>query len=378
METVQQAKVFEDLDQTHGFEVEGQRYTLQVVHAPLRERAKRKSRGVAVTIVKNEVDIIQTWLAHVLALFDQIYIVDHSSIDGTYPYLQEVSRSGNQLHLFTFAPQGFFQAEIINRLVEIAARENPQAWIFPLDADEFISISNKEDFLAGLKKASRDRVLSLKWFNSIPISLRDDGFFTFSTPCLIPPQPGGYAKLAVHAAAFQANNWRYLQGNHQVVNGLGNPVGEDLQVEFVDLFHLPIRGFSHFVLKCIQGYLAYQALPDERRDDSQSYHRRAMINKVVQMGSFDPRMIRAFIMNYGSQTYDKQEGATIAELLRTGWESGFMNIPHVLDQVRIERQMDFFELAELALRGREIPILDEFLGIFRIWRSRFELQPTSH
>lgn len=372
-----QFEVQGETDTPFEIEVEGRTFSLSRVAYPPINRWGGKSFTAAVSMVKNEADIIQAWLSHVCSLFDQVYIVDHSSSDGTYSYLRKAAQSRVDLHIFTFAHPGMFQAEIINRLVEIAAQENPQAWIFPLDADEFLSVKSREGFFAWLREMPQSRILRMKWVNSLPISLRGDEVFTFCTPCLIPSQPGEYAKLALHASTVQGKDWRFAQGNHQLWDSSGNEVGESKQVAFADLFHLPIRSFSHFVLKCIQGYLAYQTLPDERRDDSQSYHRKAMIRQVNQMGFFDPHMIRTFIVGYGRKSYTGERGRTIQRLLQEGWESGFMEVSNVPIGVGMDRELTFMDLAERALEGEEVPFLEEFLKIFKAWRSRTMLHsPT--
>jgi hypothetical protein len=361
------------IDRPFEIEVEGEKFPLERVSSPRPNRWEGKSFCVAVSMVKNEADIIPAWLSHVCSLFDQVYILDHSSLDGTYPYLLEAARSWRNLHTFTFAHQGMFQAEIINRLVEIAAEENPQAWIFPLDADEFISVEGKEDFLSQLRLIPNDRVLTLKWINTLPVVMRRDAPFTFSTPCLIPSHPGGYAKLALHAAAFQTRGWRFKQGNHHLVDRAGNIKGEEQQVAFADLFHLPIRSYAHFVLKCIQGYLAYHTLPAERKDPSQSYHRKAMIEKVNQMGRFDPRMIRTFIVDYGRKSYAGEGETSIRRLLVEGWQSGLIDVAHSPLGITMDREMDFLHLAEKSLEDKDIPLLKEFLGIFKDWQSKYAL-----
>ena len=60
-----------------------------------------------VGMVKNEVDVIDCWVDHVLSRLDVLYMVDHGSSDGTAERLQSLKdKWGEKLHLFHFCDPG--------------------------------------------------------------------------------------------------------------------------------------------------------------------------------------------------------------------------------------------------------------------------------
>ena len=54
-----------------------------------------------ISMVRNEIDIIDVWIQHQLAFHDFIFCVDHRSDDGTGNYLIEVSKKFPSLRYFT-------------------------------------------------------------------------------------------------------------------------------------------------------------------------------------------------------------------------------------------------------------------------------------
>ncbi|MBI5839228.1 MAG: class I SAM-dependent methyltransferase [Chloroflexi bacterium] len=328
----------------------------------LKKKIETELLTIAISLVKNEGDIIAAWTSHICKLFDMVYIVDHSSIDGTREFLFEMAQKENNVHLIAFEHPGYFQAEITNHLAEIAARDYPNAWIFPLDADEFLSITSKAEFLSIIQKIETDRVLQLRWRNCVPLSLSADNEFTDISPCLIPPHQGTFKKLALHSSTYLNNNYQFMQGNHELQDGSGNLINRDVLIDFADLYHVPIRSYYHFSLKCMQGNLAYNALPNERKDAGQGSHWKIMMEKVLQDGVLSPAMIRGFIAHYGEPHLVNDSGVTIYSLIDSGWVCAPLNFPH-LPLPKVSRLYKYINMAKQILEENHKP---EFENFFRI------------
>ena len=92
------------------------------------------------TMVKDEVDIIEDWILYhgTLFGFQNLYIVDNMSTDGTYEVIQKKEKNG--VHLYRHAnykEKGNIMKQLINN--------NKCTIAFPLDIDEFIVYYDKEN-----------------------------------------------------------------------------------------------------------------------------------------------------------------------------------------------------------------------------------------
>lgn len=108
--------------------------TLAGLHLP--QTDKRPGTIWAVTMVKNEVDIIEHTVRHLLQQgIDHILIADNGSTDGTFELLRGLSKS-LPIYVGTDSEVGYYQA---NKITELAkyARKHGASWIVPFDADEF-------------------------------------------------------------------------------------------------------------------------------------------------------------------------------------------------------------------------------------------------
>lgn len=107
---------------------------------------------VAVSVIKNEADIIEACIRHAATWTDAHLVLDHDSTDGTRAILARLQKEGVRIQIYTDDALGNLQQERNNHLARLAARECDADWIVPLDADEFIIGPGREEleaFLAG-------------------------------------------------------------------------------------------------------------------------------------------------------------------------------------------------------------------------------------
>jgi glycosyltransferase involved in cell wall biosynthesis len=343
----------------------------------LAEKTMDRPAAVAIALAKNEGDIIRAWMSHTCALFDMVYVVDHLSIDGTREFLLQMAEARDNIKVFSFEHPGYFQAGITNQLAEIAAHDYPDSWIFPLDADEFLSITSRAELLSRIKDVQSDWILRLHWKNCMPMCLTADKEFTFASPCLISPFRGVFNKVAIHSSAFTNKNWRFVQGNHRIKDSSGNTVVGDTQIDLVEMLHMPIRSLDHFALKCIQGYLAYDALPaayykdriwglDYRKDIMWGFHWRQMIEMVLKQEMLSPDVVRELVAHYSEPQSNSPGGVSISEMIDAGWICAPLYIAHTELPHQIHRRYKFLELAKEILSEHKNKNLQDFLNIVAI------------
>ena len=98
---------------------------------------------VAVSVVKNEADIIEAFVRHNQTCVDEHLIFDHDSTDGTREILLQLVRDGLPLRLFTGDALGKLQLSRTHHLCRLAFNEHGADWVLPLDGDELINVENR-------------------------------------------------------------------------------------------------------------------------------------------------------------------------------------------------------------------------------------------
>jgi glycosyltransferase involved in cell wall biosynthesis len=128
---------------------------------------------VAVSIVKNEADIIEAFVRHTCALVDHHLVFDHASTDGTRQILAELAREGLPLSLFTDDNLGNLQQERSNFLTRLAWADRQADWVLPLDADEILVTPDRAALERELAGCPAGRPLRVPLINYYPTSVDD-------------------------------------------------------------------------------------------------------------------------------------------------------------------------------------------------------------
>ena len=346
--------------------------SIEPLYLPDEERFHDEPTVVALALVKNEGDIISYWLSHVCALFDLVFIVDHQSTDGTREFLLEVAKSEPKIHLYSFNEPGYFQSEIMNQLAAAIVQKYPNVWLFPLDADEFINTVSRDEFLSLLDCQNPEQILLLNWRNCLPLFMNDSQGLQPNFPCLFPPHPSVYNKVALNGKTLAARNYRFMQGNHNLEDETGRLVLEGL-TPFLDLYHLPIRSTEHFALKCMQGYLGKMSLPPDRDSSGQLVHWKAMIDTVIISGYFDVNMLRKFVASYGQP--NDLVITSLYNLIDRDWKVDAFSVPIDQNIYRhsMNRKYAFRGLAQRLLESKPQYVdLQSFLRIVDENQKRME------
>lgn len=100
----------------------------------------------SISMVKNEADIIESFVRHTLRIVDVMYIMDHQSTDNTWMLLQKLKSEGLPLVLDRYMETAYSQSAITTDLMWRSVKDGADL-VVPLDADEFI-VSDVPDFTA--------------------------------------------------------------------------------------------------------------------------------------------------------------------------------------------------------------------------------------
>ena len=128
---------------------------------------------VAVSVVKNEADIIEAFVRHTRTWVDWHLVFDHASTDGTREILGELAREGLPLSLFTDDELGNLQQARSHELTRRAWQDHQADWILPLDADEIVVASDRVALERELAACPAEHPWRLPLINYYPTSVDD-------------------------------------------------------------------------------------------------------------------------------------------------------------------------------------------------------------
>ena len=133
---------------------------------------------VGLSMVRNESDVIETFIRHNLTLLDELHIVDHDSSDNTREILTLLKQEGLPIHIYHYNELEFAPERVLNHMMQhILNNDADIDYIFPLDADEFIYCPSREKLNAFLTLIPQNRVGMYIWRGYLPSSTEYDPDF---------------------------------------------------------------------------------------------------------------------------------------------------------------------------------------------------------
>lgn len=178
------------------------------------ENAEAK-RIIAITMVKNEQDIIESFVRHTLSFADELLVCDHQSTDATREILENLKAEGLPLDIRTEYRAEYAQAAFMNALLCEAAEQRQADFIIPLDADEFLLPESAGNLREKMEALSPDDVYALSWRKYVPLG-GAEGEFLLNRPLArerVYPRSG---KCIVGGAVVRRHHLSLVQGNHAV------------------------------------------------------------------------------------------------------------------------------------------------------------------
>lgn len=216
----------------------------------------------AVTMVKDEADIIAATVGHMVGQVDHVIVADNGSTDGTRDILHDLG-----VQVVDDPEVAYLQSAKMTRLAHLAGGAGAE-WIVPFDADELWTSPDGRigDVLAATGRSEGVAVVAL--WDHVPTDI--------DPPGLDPVKAMGWRwkqRAALHKVACRYRpNLVIEQGNHTARYGSGwpTPIEGLLQIR-----HFPYRSPQQFVRKARNGAAAYAAskLPETMGGHWRAYGR---------------------------------------------------------------------------------------------------------
>ena len=216
-------------------------------------------RLVAVSIVKNEADIIEPFVRHTLAWVDHHLVFDYDSTDGTREILGALQREGLPVTLFTDGAPGHLQQARSNHLTRLAAQAHGADWVLPLDADEFLTGPDRPALERSLAAAGADRPASLPLLDYCPTTADDASVIN---PVLrlrhCQAQPSRTRKIFLPGSLARDPGLITGKGSHALYRG-DDILPDHPLPDVFQLAHFALRSPQHQMLRVVRAELQRQS-----------------------------------------------------------------------------------------------------------------------
>jgi hypothetical protein len=193
-------------------------------------------------MVRDEADIVETTVRHMLTQVDVVIIADNRSVDGTRDILDSLP-----VHVLDDPEVGYYQSAKMTRLAHMARVEFDAEWVVPFDADEwwFHPAGRIGDVLADVE----EWIVTAELYDHVATGA-DSGANPVEAMQWRRQYPNPLPKVACRTAPDLVIH----QGNHGANYDTYQPVTSGLQVR-----HFPYRSPEQFARKAVNGAEAYAA-----------------------------------------------------------------------------------------------------------------------
>ena len=171
------------------------------------------NRIVAISMVKNEADIIECFVRHALTFADAMIVAEQESFDDTGRILEKLMAEGLPLTVRRIHRTGHIQEEVMNTLLSEAITALGADIVVPLDADEFLVNTDTLDSCRELLESlSRDALYPVRWRRYEPLD--SEGVFSLTRPCRRAKSDEEVIKVIVGAGVTEVRPFHLVQGQH--------------------------------------------------------------------------------------------------------------------------------------------------------------------
>lgn len=257
-------------------------------------------RLIGITMVRNEVDVIECFVRHNLATLDSLSIVDHGSFDGTSEILAKLTDEGLPLRVRYDADPAYRQSQTMTALARQALERDGADFVFALDGDEFLKAGSRPALERALAAVPAGMHAAMHWLTYVPGAFDDEtGFGPGHLWWRLKEERQSLVKVIVGRALLERPSDVIAMGNHAVISDAAWSVQPHARLveEVAALAHCPVRSRAQFEAKVIIGYLANVA--SRPRDRRLARHWRELYNELRAGKVLDDERLRETATNYG-------------------------------------------------------------------------------
>lgn len=265
----------------------------------------------SISMVKNEIDIIESFVRYNVNCFDGMIILDNGSTDNTLKILMSLKDEGLPIHVIEDDNRDFDKILKMNQLLHLAVNEYDADIIVPLDADEFILASNGGNPRKYIETLESPNYFVAKWKVYVPDFDKnaDDKFIPSKITLARDDSPRNWHtlyKVIIPREFVTDYDVKLTRGSHSLVfdpeykEVLNRVVNEDLRIA-----HFPIRSKEQTVSKVAVGWL--NAISSVEKKPNDSFHWRRIFNRLKTQEEIDDADVIAIATEFSCERDDSKK-----------------------------------------------------------------------
>ena len=263
---------------------------------------------LSISMVKNEADVIESFVRYNINIFDEMLILDNGSTDDTPKILKQLQNEGLSVVIIKDEYREFEQADKMNMLLKKAVDGFMADIVVPLDADEFLISSSGGNPRVILELMDIETFYLAKWKTYVPDFsknehkkfipskmkvVRDDKFEDFYKAIF----PKELVKNYKVELTFGNHDLTYDSKYNNIIKRI---INNELRIS-----HFPIRSKEQTISKITVGWIYSLYLPNFR--EGLNFHWKNIFDKLKE----NEEITNEDVINFAKQFALKNETSEI-------------------------------------------------------------------
>ncbi len=237
----------------------------------------------SIGMVKNEGDIIESYVRYSINMFDGMIILDNGSTDNTVKILKLLKSEGLPIFIFEDVDREYDQANKMNKLLLKAVNEFKADIVVPLDADEFLISSRQGNPRKILEKIEANTFHLIKWKTYVPDFDKNENekFIPSKITSVRDNSLEEFYKVIIPKELVKNYNVKLDMGSHDLVydSKYGKTIKRVISTD-LRIAHFPIRSKEQTFSKIAVSWIYSLSRPE--RTENQSFHQQMIFNKLKE------------------------------------------------------------------------------------------------
>lgn len=229
----------------------------------------RNIKAVMIAKVKNEADIIESFVRYHSNIFDKIVIIDNGSTDYTFEILAKLKGEGLNIKIINEGFSKFDSFRLANKYAYMVAKQEQMDFLVLMDADEFLIAPNGENPKTILNSLSQDKVYYIKWRSYIYHEVKEKSYFVPDNfEYYRDEEKESFTKLIIPVKILLDKDIIIGEGNHDFKSIHCVNTEELSELKFA---HYPVRSKEQFQKQTLLNAINIISTPEYKKHTSQHW-----------------------------------------------------------------------------------------------------------